>query len=104
MDTPSAIDSIGLARRDGATMRPAPASGGSEHAELALEGMTCAACAVRIEKVLNRVPGVAASVNFATESASASFDPARARVDDLVAAVATLAVRLDTSASRSGEQ
>ncbi len=36
---------------------------------LALEGMTCAACAARIEKVLNRVPGVQAQVNFATETA-----------------------------------
>jgi Cu+-exporting ATPase len=37
------------------------------HVDLALEGMTCAACAARIEKVLNRLPGVQASVNFATE-------------------------------------
>ncbi|HEY3554029.1 MAG TPA: heavy metal-associated domain-containing protein, partial [Casimicrobiaceae bacterium] len=38
------------------------------HVDLALEGMTCAACAARIDKMLNRVPGVAAGVNFATES------------------------------------
>ena len=37
--------------------------------ELALTGMTCAACAVRIEKVLNKLPGVEAQVNFATETA-----------------------------------
>jgi len=35
--------------------------------KLALEGMTCAACAARIEKVLNKVPGVSASVNFAAK-------------------------------------
>ena len=37
--------------------------------ELGLEGMTCAACAARIEKALRRIPGVEASVNFATETA-----------------------------------
>ena len=37
--------------------------------DLRLTGMTCAACAARIEKVLNRAPGVTAEVNFATETA-----------------------------------
>ena len=41
--------------------------------ELGLEGMTCAACAARVEKALRRIPGVEASVNFATESASATL-------------------------------
>ena len=39
------------------------------HLDLPLIGMTCAACAARIEKVLNRLPGVRATVNFATEQA-----------------------------------
>src|SRR5688572_3778622 len=60
----------------------------AEQVDLALEGMTCAACAVRIEKVLNRVPGTQAAVNFATETAAVRFDPARIGVDDLVDAVA----------------
>jgi len=55
--------------------------------ELGVDGMTCAACAVRIEKVLNRVPGVSANVNFATETATARFDPAAATPEQLVAAV-----------------
>ena len=55
--------------------------------ELALEGMTCAACAARIEKVLNRLPGTQATVNFATESAVVGHDPARTPVDALIAAV-----------------
>ncbi|MGH2795077.1 MAG: heavy metal translocating P-type ATPase [Actinomycetota bacterium] len=43
--------------------------------ELDLEGMTCASCAARIEKVLNRQPGVSqANVNFATERARVLFD------------------------------
>ena len=38
--------------------------------ELPLAGMTCAACAMRIEKQLNKLPGVEATVNFATERAT----------------------------------
>jgi Cu+-exporting ATPase len=55
--------------------------------ELGLDGMTCAACAARIEKTLNRVPGVEASVNFATEIATARFDPAVVDPAQLLAAV-----------------
>jgi Cu+-exporting ATPase len=55
--------------------------------ELELEGMSCAGCAARIEKTLNGLDGVAATVNFATERATVSFDPARVRVHELVAAV-----------------
>ncbi|HJU20959.1 MAG TPA: heavy metal translocating P-type ATPase, partial [Casimicrobiaceae bacterium] len=55
--------------------------------DLALEGMTCAACAARIEKALNRLPGVEAHVNFATESARVRYAPSRANVDALIAAV-----------------
>ena len=58
----------------------------SNDIELAIGGMTCASCAARIEKKLNRMPGVTASVNYATEKAkvtfAASVDPA-----DLVATV-----------------
>ena len=66
---------------------PHSASGSAERVDLGLEGMTCAACAARIEKVLNRVPGVAANVNFATETATARFDPALADSGKLIAAV-----------------
>ncbi len=50
--------------------------------------MTCAACAARIEKALNRVPGVRANVNFATEIASVGFDRTLATPELLLAAVA----------------
>jgi P-type Cu+ transporter len=53
---------------------------------LAVDGMTCASCAARIEKRLNRIDGVHASVNFATEQASVDF-PDDVTADDLVAAV-----------------
>lgn len=40
-----------------------------------IDGMSCAACATRLERVLNRLPGVKATVNFATQTAQASFEP-----------------------------
>jgi P-type Cu+ transporter len=62
--------------------RPSPAS-----VDLAIEGMTCVACASRIEKVLGRLPQVSASVNFATGRAHVDFDAARLDVSALTAAV-----------------
>jgi P-type Cu+ transporter len=54
--------------------------------ELAIGGMTCASCAARIEKKLNRIDGVTAAVNYATEKASVRYvDPVTP--DDLVATV-----------------
>src|SRR6266851_2675167 len=54
-------------------------------ATLALEGMTCASCAMRIEKGLKKVPGVRnASVNFATEQATVTFDPAQTGIEQMV--------------------
>jgi len=56
--------------------------------EMPIEGMTCSSCAGRVEKSLNRLDGVEASVNFATERASVSFDPDRVAPEQLVGAVA----------------
>ena len=55
--------------------------------DLALEGMTCAACANRIERKLNKLDGVEASVNYATEQAAVRFDPHVVAVADLLDAV-----------------
>src|SRR5918999_1130080 len=55
--------------------------------DLELEGMSCAACAARIEKSLNGLEGVEATVNFATEKAAVRYDEGRVRLDDLVQAV-----------------
>ena len=58
-----------------------------ERVTLALDGMTCASCAARIERKLNKLDGVEATVNYATEQASVRFDPARVALDDLVRSV-----------------
>jgi Cu+-exporting ATPase len=66
---------------------PAAAPGGAVRAaEVAIGGMTCASCAARIEKKLNKLDGVAATVNFATETAQVTF-PAAMPPDELISAV-----------------
>ncbi|MFF7533264.1 heavy metal translocating P-type ATPase [Streptomyces bobili] len=61
---------------------PAPAS----EVELSIGGMTCASCAARIEKKLNRIDGVTATVNYATEKAKISY-PDGIGVADLITTV-----------------
>jgi Cu+-exporting ATPase len=58
-----------------------------ERTELDLDGMTCASCAARIQKKLNRLEGVEASVNFATERAAVAYDPKRVGIEDLLRVV-----------------
>jgi len=65
----------------------AVASPDRQRLRLDLEGMTCASCAARIERKLNKLDGVEATVNYATEEAAVSFDPAAVSVDDLIATV-----------------
>ena len=57
------------------------------HIELPITGMTCASCANRIERKLNRMDGVHATVNYATEKAAVAYDPALVAPADLVATV-----------------
>ena len=59
----------------------------AERLDLPIEGMTCASCAGRVEKSLNKLEGVEATVNFATERATVSFDPAQVAPEELVGAV-----------------
>ncbi|OKJ69624.1 heavy metal translocating P-type ATPase [Streptomyces sp. CB02261] len=54
--------------------------------ELTIGGMTCASCAARVEKKLNRVDGVTATVNYATEKARVEHPP-HVGVDELIATV-----------------
>jgi len=67
---------------------PTPVASEPEHelqTVLALEGMTCASCAMRIEKGLKKVPGVLdAQVNLATERGTVTYDPQQAEIAQLV--------------------
>ncbi|MFJ2022625.1 heavy metal translocating P-type ATPase, partial [Streptomyces sp. NPDC087897] len=60
---------------------------GTAAVELAIGGMTCASCAARIEKKLNRMDGVEATVNYATEKAKVTYQGSEVSVDDLIATV-----------------
>jgi Cu+-exporting ATPase len=79
----------------------APAAAGAEcqTVELAIGGMTCAACSARIERQLNKLPGVQAAVNLPAERAHIRFDPAQADVDRLIATI----VKTGFSATPSNE-
>jgi P-type Cu+ transporter len=61
-------------------MTTTPATGGTTALELSIGGMTCASCAARVERRLNKLDGVTATVNYATEKARVAFpetmDPA----------------------------
>ena len=55
--------------------------------DFAISGMTCAACATRLEKVLNRLPSVSATVNFATETAQIRLPPGGVTEAELIAVI-----------------
>lgn len=59
----------------------------SSHINLQVTGMHCAACAARLEKLLNQLPEVLASVSIATEKADIVFNPARTDVSKLISAI-----------------
>lgn len=61
-------------------MSPAPAS----RIDLGITGMTCTSCSARVERKLNKLEGVEASVNFATETAAVSYDAARTTPEELL--------------------
>ncbi len=61
-----------------------------EQVDLELTGMTCAACANRIEKKLNKLDGVTATVNYATEKANITYAAGRTSTDQLVEAVESI--------------
>ncbi len=73
----STVTDPGLAGRRG---------GAGRVMELAISGMTCASCAGRIEKKLNKLDGVTATVNFATQTARVAF-PAAVSAGDLISVV-----------------
>ena len=74
--------------RTGRGSTPAGADGTTTRIEIPVTGMTCAACAARVQKGLSKAPGVReAGVNFATERATVDYDPASASAVSLVEAV-----------------
>ncbi|WP_199101558.1 heavy metal translocating P-type ATPase [Aquitalea sp. ASV11] len=76
--------------------------------QLDIHGMTCAACAVRLEKVLNKLPGMTAQVNFATSTASMQFPSGMLALADAQEAVRkagfTATPQADATGSTSPEQ
>jgi Cu+-exporting ATPase len=75
----------------------------ASHVDLVLTGMSCASCAARIEKRLNRIDGVTATVNFATEKAAVDFDPTVIEPAQLVAAVEAVGYGAVPPAAGTGE-
>jgi len=61
--------------------------GDRERVSLRVGGMTCASCAARVERKLNKLEGVEASVNYATEVAAVSFDAGRVDIPELIRTV-----------------
>jgi Cu+-exporting ATPase len=73
--------------------------------DLPIGGMTCAACARTIERQLGSSEGVEkASVNFATRTASVQYDPARTRVESLIAAVEDVGFEVPQQPQEIAEQ
>ncbi|MDR4941084.1 heavy metal translocating P-type ATPase [Bacillus wiedmannii] len=74
----------------------------SDKAEFTVSGMTCAACANRVEKRLNKLEGVnGATVNFALESATVDFNPDEIHVNEMKGAITKLGYKLEV---KSDEQ
>lgn len=81
-----------------------------ERLDIPITGMTCAACANRIERSLNKLEGVEASVNFATETATVNFDERRSveditkRIEDTGYGVGKFADELDEELANRDEE
>ncbi|HHL0972127.1 TPA: heavy metal translocating P-type ATPase [Bacillus cereus] len=68
----------------------------SDKAEFTVSGMTCAACANRVEKRLNKLDGVnKATVNFTLESATVDFNPDEVNVNEMKSAITKLGYKLE---------
>ncbi|MCY8975369.1 copper-exporting P-type ATPase CopA [Bacillus atrophaeus] len=76
----------------------------TEKAEFQIAGMTCAACANRIEKRLNKTEGVSsAPVNFALETVAVEYNPKEVAITDLKETVAKLGYQLEQKGEADGE-
>lgn len=70
--------------------------GDLKHATLGVEGMTCSACSSRVEKVLNKMDGVTAQVNLATEKATVDYNPETTSLDDITHRIQTIGYDVKT--------
>src|SRR3954462_2403257 len=75
----------------------------ADQIELPSTGMTCASGANRIERKLNELDGVDATVNYATEKAAVSYDPAAVAPEQLLAAVEAAGDQAGLPASQTGD-
>lgn len=78
-----------------------PARLNQQEVTLHITGMTCAACSARIEKGLNRLEGVKATVNLALETARVQYEPAKATPDDLIRKVEQLGYKAAVKTEQS---
>lgn len=82
----------------------------TDRLDIPITGMTCAACANRIERSLNKLEGVEASVNFATETATVNFDDRRTaeditkRIEDTGYGVGRVADEIDEEIANRDEE
>lgn len=83
--------------------KPGDQESQSAHVILALEGMTCATCSMRIEKGLKKVPGVLdAQVNLATELGTVTYDPAQTGVEQMLQKVEAVGYKAVEQAAGAG--
>ncbi|MDD1369495.1 copper ion binding protein, partial [Bacillus sp. MHSD17] len=76
----------------------------SDKVEFTVSGMTCAACANRVEKRLNKLEGVnGATVNFALESATVDFNPDEINVNEMKSAITKLGYKLEVKSDEQDE-
>ncbi|MBF6558201.1 MAG: copper-translocating P-type ATPase [Acidimicrobiales bacterium] len=73
------------------------------HVELPVTGMTCSSCAVRIERQLNKLDGVSASVNYAIGRASVDFDADSVSPDELITTIEATGYEATMPTSPGGE-
>jgi Cu+-exporting ATPase len=72
--------------------------------DLGVTGMTCTSCSARIERKLNRMDGVDATVNFATESAKVDYDPSKTDPDAVIQTVRNTGYDAFTMADSSADE
>jgi Cu+-exporting ATPase len=75
----------------------------TEHLELPITGMTCASCANRIERKLNTLDGVVATVNYATEKAKVEYEPGTVQPESLVDAVESVGYQAALPSDTTGD-